>query len=295
MSKIKLLLDVVQDVRALADSLQAVADFIQLGTASPEETPAQPVDSTPPKHTKPQITIDQVRTLLAEKSGEGKTQAVKALLYKYDAGKLSGVKPEDSLRPCFGLDLGRQPDESLAIVGGTAYQRWELLASIIRSCKYKNYKLLVFMAEFSDLMSDFAPDIRRMCQETPGAELLETLEEWCAKLDELGNIIDERRNASSLTKQAIEQGVNSPLWAESYNHFKHGVERNDCAPCFQREELVRSACHALAQQTRNGWGTPVDIDASYRWCVRAAELGHEDAKRDLLRYHKKLFGGYAFK
>lgn len=95
MSKIKLLLDVVQDVRALADSLQAVADFIQLGTASPEETPAQPVDSTPPKHTAPQITIDQVRTLLAEKSGEDKTQAVKALLYKYDAGKLSGVKPED--------------------------------------------------------------------------------------------------------------------------------------------------------------------------------------------------------
>ena len=97
MSKIKLLLDVVQDVRALADSLhlQAVADFIQLGTGSPEETPAQPVDSTPPKHTAPQITIDQVRTLLAEKSGEGKTQAVKALLYKYDAGKLSGVKPED--------------------------------------------------------------------------------------------------------------------------------------------------------------------------------------------------------
>ena len=73
MSKIKLLLDVVQDVRALSDSLQAVADFIQLGTASPEEMPAQPVD----------------------KSGEGKTQAVKALLYKYDAGKLSGVKPED--------------------------------------------------------------------------------------------------------------------------------------------------------------------------------------------------------
>ena len=62
MSKIKLLLDVVQDVHALADSLQAVADFIQLGTGSPEETPAQPVDSTPspPKHTAPQITIDQV-------------------------------------------------------------------------------------------------------------------------------------------------------------------------------------------------------------------------------------------
>ena len=95
MSRVKLLLDVVEDMRSLADSLQSVADSIQGNTAASEEVPTQPVDSTPPKHTKPQITIDQVRTLLAEKSGEGKTQAVKALLYKYDAGKLSGVKPED--------------------------------------------------------------------------------------------------------------------------------------------------------------------------------------------------------
>ena len=89
MSKVKLLLDVVENMRLLADSIQSVADSIRGNTAAPEETPAQPVDNTP------QITIDQVRTLLAEKSGEGKTQAVKALLYKYDAGKLSGVKPED--------------------------------------------------------------------------------------------------------------------------------------------------------------------------------------------------------
>ena len=89
MSKVKLLLDVVEDMRSLADSLQSIADSIQGNTAAPEETTAQSVDNTP------QITIDQVRTLLAEKSGEGKTQAVKELLYKYDAGKLSGVKPED--------------------------------------------------------------------------------------------------------------------------------------------------------------------------------------------------------
>ena len=95
MSKIKLLLDVVEDMRSLADSLQSIADSIQGNTAAPEETTAQSVDNTPPKPAAPQITIDQVRTLLAEKSGEGKTQAVKALLYKYDAGKLSGVKQED--------------------------------------------------------------------------------------------------------------------------------------------------------------------------------------------------------
>ena len=89
MSRVNLLLDVVEDMRSLADSLQSVADSIQGNTAASEKAPAQPIDNTP------QITIDQVRTLLAEKSGEGKTQAVKALLYKYDAGKLSGVKPED--------------------------------------------------------------------------------------------------------------------------------------------------------------------------------------------------------
>ena len=95
MSKVKLLLDMVEDLRLLADSLQSVADSIQKNTAAQEEVPAQPVDDMPTKPAEPQITIDQVRTLLAEKSGEGKTQAVKALLYKYDAGKLSGVKPED--------------------------------------------------------------------------------------------------------------------------------------------------------------------------------------------------------
>ena len=95
MSKVKLLLDVVEDMRSLADSLQSIADSIQGNTDVQEGASVQPVDDTPTKPAAPQITIDQVRTLLAEKSGEGKTQAVKALLYKYDAGKLSGVKPED--------------------------------------------------------------------------------------------------------------------------------------------------------------------------------------------------------
>lgn len=90
MSKIKLLLDVVSDMRSLADSIQSVADSMAGNTPEP-----QGADSVPEKHTPPPITIDQVRAVLAEKSGDGKTAEVKALLYKYDAGKLSGVKPED--------------------------------------------------------------------------------------------------------------------------------------------------------------------------------------------------------
>jgi hypothetical protein len=94
MSKIKLLLDVVEDMRRLADSLQTIADNIEGNTDPATETP-QSEEKTPQKHTAPAITIDQVRAVLADKSGEGKTAEVKALLYKYDAGKLSGVKPED--------------------------------------------------------------------------------------------------------------------------------------------------------------------------------------------------------
>ena len=90
MSKVKLLLDVVNDIRHLADSLECVANSIVENTP---ESPCQEGDSSAKKHTS--VTIDQVRAALAEKSGDGKTAEVKALLYKYDAGKLSGVKPED--------------------------------------------------------------------------------------------------------------------------------------------------------------------------------------------------------
>lgn len=98
-----------------------------------------------------------------------------------------------TLRPCFGLDMGRQPDENLAIVGGNAYQRWELLASIMQSCRYRNYKLIVFMAEYSDLMSDYGRDIKALCNTIPMAELIETTEGWCQRLSDLEKIIDDRK------------------------------------------------------------------------------------------------------
>ena len=95
MSKIKMLLDVANDLHTLADSVQAFADILEGRVQEPEEpSPAQkPV--TESQTIAPVVTIDQVRAVLAEKTGQGKTQVVKALLYKYDAGKLSGVKPED--------------------------------------------------------------------------------------------------------------------------------------------------------------------------------------------------------
>ena len=94
MSKMKLLLDVVDDMRRLADSLQSVADSIAGNTPSDDQPDQQPAPQ-PEQPKAPVITIDQVRAVLVEKNSQGKTKEVKALLYKYDAGKLSGVKPED--------------------------------------------------------------------------------------------------------------------------------------------------------------------------------------------------------
>lgn len=50
-----------------------------------------------PKPVEPEqtVTIEVVRAAMSAKSDEGKTAQVKALLMKYDAGKLSGVNPKD--------------------------------------------------------------------------------------------------------------------------------------------------------------------------------------------------------
>ena len=91
MSKSKLLLDVVEDMRSLADSLPSLADAMTQGEA-PEAEPVQKAAPSPPKE--PAVTLEQVRAVLAEKSHDGKTEAVRELLQKYGAPKLSSVDPK---------------------------------------------------------------------------------------------------------------------------------------------------------------------------------------------------------
>ena len=80
-----------QSLKTIADSLISVAEVILVCAHEPDNSP----DSLPQKHTISTITLEQIRTVLAEKSGEGKRKEVKELLFKYDAGKLSGVNPVD--------------------------------------------------------------------------------------------------------------------------------------------------------------------------------------------------------
>ena len=89
MSRMKLLLDVIEDIRSLADSLQAVATALGQNALEDAAAPAPaPAPADPPPKT---ITLEEVRAVLAERSHDGYTDQVRGLLQKYGAEKLSGV------------------------------------------------------------------------------------------------------------------------------------------------------------------------------------------------------------
>ena len=89
MSKVKLLLDVVEDLRSLADSVQAVAD------AMLQNEPTVDAEAkTPAPAPKKKLTLEEVRAVLGEKSRAGFTAEIQALLKKYGAPKLSGIDPK---------------------------------------------------------------------------------------------------------------------------------------------------------------------------------------------------------
>lgn len=92
MSKTKLLLEVVDDLCSLADSIQAVADAMMQNETAAAIPPAEQPQEPAPKE-KP-ITLEQVRSVLAQKSHDGKTDGVRELLQKYGAAKLSAVDPK---------------------------------------------------------------------------------------------------------------------------------------------------------------------------------------------------------
>lgn len=92
MSKIKLLLDVVSDMRSLADSIEAVAEAITSGDAIKEEPVKEDKVS---KAKKKKVTLEEVRGVLAKKSQAGLTAEVRGLIEKHGGAKLSEVDPNN--------------------------------------------------------------------------------------------------------------------------------------------------------------------------------------------------------
>lgn len=91
MSKTKLLLDVVDNLRALADSVSAVAEVMAGNEPTQSAPQEQPAVGSRPMSTP--VTLVQVRAVLAEKSQAGFTAEVRGLLEKHGAQKLSQIDP----------------------------------------------------------------------------------------------------------------------------------------------------------------------------------------------------------
>ena len=87
-SKIKLLLEVVDNLRSLADSINAAAEAMAGNEPAPQEPPA--ADTKPMAKA---VSLEQVRAVLAEKSQAGFTAEVRGLLEKHGAPKLSQIDP----------------------------------------------------------------------------------------------------------------------------------------------------------------------------------------------------------
>lgn len=79
------LLKVAEDIRTLADSIQAAY-------AVPDDASTEKATEVKPKQ---EITLEKVRGILAEKSRSGHTAEVRAILRKFGADRLSDIEPKD--------------------------------------------------------------------------------------------------------------------------------------------------------------------------------------------------------
>lgn len=86
----QLMLKVANDIRILADSVQAVCTAVTEGL-SEEDKPELPKM----KENKPNLSLEKVRGVLAEKSRAGFTAEVRTIIVSHGADCLSGIDPAE--------------------------------------------------------------------------------------------------------------------------------------------------------------------------------------------------------
>ncbi len=94
MSRIKLLLQVTEDVQALADSLRELVNGMKSGEPEQSAKKEESIPEKPIEQPKLKVTLEEVRAVLARKSQAGFTAQVQSIIQQFDAKKLSEVKPE---------------------------------------------------------------------------------------------------------------------------------------------------------------------------------------------------------
>ncbi len=88
----QLLIMVAEDIRSLADCLQALS--VEMKESSSPESEVEQTPKTPGNELA-DISLEQVRGVLADKSRNGHTAEVRAIIQKYGAERLSEIDPKD--------------------------------------------------------------------------------------------------------------------------------------------------------------------------------------------------------
>ena len=90
MSKMSDMAMTIEELRSAAAAINEAANWLatQFGGTTDEPPAAKPAAK---EEKKPELKLEDVRTVLAEKSRAGHTAAIRTLLQKYGASKLSAV------------------------------------------------------------------------------------------------------------------------------------------------------------------------------------------------------------
>jgi protein subunit release factor A len=104
MSKIKLALEVVEDLKSLAESIETLVNALENNeevdtneiadetSKKKSKVKAKPEEIKEPEEKQP--TLEEVRSAMADKSRDGYREAVKAIITKYGANNLSSLDPK---------------------------------------------------------------------------------------------------------------------------------------------------------------------------------------------------------
>ena len=88
MSRMSDMAQTIEELRSAAAVISDAADWLTKMFSS--EPQAEDAPASPPE---PELTLEQVRAVLADKSRQGHTAEIRALLQKYGASKLSQIDP----------------------------------------------------------------------------------------------------------------------------------------------------------------------------------------------------------
>lgn len=99
MGKTKLALNVVNDLRSLAESIEALVNVIE-PEAKETKNKATVKKTKVTKETteEKQPTLEELRSLMAEKNRDGHREKIKAIIVNHGANKLTELEPECYLK-----------------------------------------------------------------------------------------------------------------------------------------------------------------------------------------------------